>query len=162
MNSQPSNGEFSPLYSPQNRPMVILSVDDEPGILLTRRLLLENAGYQVLSAADGEQALEIFSSQSVDLVLLDYVLPGRDGGSIAQDMKRCKQSVPIILVSASPMPQGALACMDCSIDKGLGPAVLLEKIAEFLTSLSIDSQPLIVDTSVPEEKARERSPKGKW
>ena len=69
---------------------LILSVDDEPGILVTRQLILENAGYEVLSAADGEQALHLFRAHAVDLVLLDYVMPGMDGGVVAQEIKNAK------------------------------------------------------------------------
>jgi CheY-like chemotaxis protein len=113
---------------------LILSVDDEPTILSTRQLILEGAGYQVLSAADGNQALRLFCDEPVDLVLLDYVMPGIDGGLVAHQMKQLKRRVPILLVSASPVPEDTLTCIDYRCDKGQGPLQLLEKISEFLTS----------------------------
>jgi CheY-like chemotaxis protein len=64
-----------------------LSVADEPGILVSRQLILESEGYEVLSSADGEQALRMFAGQPVDLVLLDYVMPGMNGGVVAREMK---------------------------------------------------------------------------
>ena len=82
-----------------------MSVDDEPGILVTRQAILENEGYEVLSAADGEQALRLFAVQAVDLVLLDYLMPGMDGGAVAQEMKNRKPLVPVIIVSASPVEE---------------------------------------------------------
>jgi len=109
-----------------------LSVDDEPGILFTRQKLLQNAGYEVLSAADGEQALHFFTAHNVDLVLLDYLLPGMDGGVIAQAMKLQKPLVPVIIVSASPVEEQNLTCVDCFIRKGQGPALLLETISQLL------------------------------
>ena len=114
----------------------ILSVDDEPGILFTRQKLLQNAGYEVLSAADGEQALHFFATHDVDLVLLDYLMPGMDGGFIARTMKQHKPLVPVIIVSASPVDEQGLACVDCFVRKGQGPALLLEKIKQLLTPLS--------------------------
>jgi CheY-like chemotaxis protein len=59
---------------------LILSVDDEPGILRSRKLILEAAGYDVLNASSGAQALGIFSTVLVDLVVLDYAMPGVNGG----------------------------------------------------------------------------------
>jgi CheY-like chemotaxis protein len=113
----------------------ILSVDDEPGILFTRQTILQNAGYEVLSAADGEQALHFFALHDVDLVLLDFLMPGMDGGLIAQTMKQHKPLVPVIIVSASPVEEDGLTCVDCFIRKGQGPAFLLDKIKQLLAPL---------------------------
>ena len=79
----------------------ILSVDDEPGILQTRQMLLELQGYHVLSAADGAEALRLLAEEAVHLVLLDYVMPGMDGGTVAQHIKNQKPNLPVIIVSAS-------------------------------------------------------------
>jgi CheY-like chemotaxis protein len=111
-------------------------VDDEPGILFTRQKLLQDAGYEVLSAADGEQALHFFTTHDVHLVLLDYLMPGMDGGVIAQAMKQQKPLVPVIIVSASPVEEQGLACVDCFIRKGQGPDFLLDKIKQLLAPLS--------------------------
>ena len=123
----------------QNGRRLILSVDDEPAILLTRHKILESAGYDVLSAEDGEQALHLFSSQRVDLVLLDYVMPGLDGGAVAEQMKRCRHSVPIVLVTASPIPEETVTCVDYRVMKGQGPVQLLEKIAQLLAMPGYES-----------------------
>ncbi len=113
-----------------------MSVDDEPGILFTRQKLLENAGYEVLSAADGDQALHFFAAHDVDLVLLDYLMPGMDGGAVAQAIKHQKPRVPVIIVSASPVEEQSLACVDCFIRKGEGPALLLDKIRQMLNGMA--------------------------
>ena len=136
MDHQPSCANHSCLHGARNGTRLILSVDDEPAILLTRQKILEAAGYEVLNAADGEQALRLFSSEPVELVLLDYVMPGVDGGIIAQEMKRWKKSVPIVLVSASAVPEDTATCVDCRIEKGQGPLLLLETIAQFLIPAS--------------------------
>src|SRR5208337_5017675 len=86
--------ETIPTYD-HKRPHLILSVDDELNLLQTREKLLQFVGYEVLSAADGKKALEIFAAHPVDLVLLDFRMPGMDGGIVAQQMKRRKPRVPV-------------------------------------------------------------------
>lgn len=127
----------------------ILSVDDEPGILFTRQAILEKEGYKVLSAVDGEHALHLFALQAVDLVLLDYLMPGMDGGAVAQEMKKRKPLVPVIMVSGSSVPEHTLTCVDCFIRKGEGPALLLEKVEQLLAACST-KQPLEPRGTLPQ------------
>ncbi len=82
------------------RDAVILCVDDESSGLLMRRLLLESQGYQVLTAESGAEGIAILSAEAVDLVVLDYMMPGADGGAVAETMKKIKPSVPILMLSA--------------------------------------------------------------
>ena len=120
--------------SPNDRAPRILSVDDEPSILHSRELLLQYEGYHVLSAPDGEQALKLFEENPVDMVLLDYLMPGMDGGAVAREIKRQRPSIPIIIVSASPMAHEIRTCVDCILPKGEGPAVLLNKMKQLMQS----------------------------
>jgi CheY-like chemotaxis protein len=109
-------------------------VDDEPVILLTREIILQREGYAVVSAPSGAEAVKAFLWHAVDLVLLDYAMPGIDGGIVAQEMKRRKPLVPVIMVSAANVPQEALACADYVVPKG-ETALLLERITFFLLTL---------------------------
>jgi CheY-like chemotaxis protein len=95
----------------------------------------------VLSAADGEQALRMFAEQPVDLVLLDYVMPGLNGGVVAQEIKRYSPEVPVVMVTACTVPQETLGCVNCRIEKGQSPTVLLEKVAQLLTAFSTHNLP---------------------
>jgi len=122
-----------PTYDHKQRHL-ILSVDDEPRLLQTREKLLQFAGYEVLSAANGEKALEIFAAHPVDLVLLDFRMPGMDGGIVAQQMKRRKPLVPVVMVSANQVPKETLSCVDGFIVKGQRPDVLLAQIKPLLAS----------------------------
>src|ERR1700744_6571916 len=79
---------------------VILCVDDESVGLRIRKLLLERAGYQVITAHDGLSGLEIFAQQQIDAVVLDYLMPGMHGGEVAAKMRAAKPQVPILLLSA--------------------------------------------------------------
>jgi DNA-binding response OmpR family regulator len=111
---------------------LILSVDDEALILHTRQKILEAAGYDVLSASDGEQALGFFAAVLVDLVVLDHAMPGINGGRVAQEMKACRPKLPIILVTGLPLEEETLPGVDWVYRKGEDPALLLAKIRELL------------------------------
>ena len=132
MNSQLFPSEFH-AEVPSNRSKLILSVDDEPIILYTRKQILELEGYTVLSALDGEDALELFDAHPmIDLVLLDYVMPGMDGLAVAREIKSRRPSVPIFMVSAheATLSKMNLQYVDSLISKGAGPVHLLQKIKQ--------------------------------
>ncbi|MGH9607631.1 MAG: response regulator [Terracidiphilus sp.] len=120
----------------------VLSVDDEPGVLLTRQMVLEMAGYEVLNAANGRQALASFDAQPVDLVVLDYRMPGMDGGAVAREMKRRKPLVPVILISAGVVDDDSQACADCFLHKGQGPALLLREMERLIAAMRKHPQPV--------------------
>jgi CheY-like chemotaxis protein len=112
----------------------ILCVDDEELGLQIRRAVLERAGYSVLTALNGREGLDAFSSDPVDLVILDYSMPGMHGGDVALEMRRLRPQVPIILLSAYVnLPTEVTRIVDCSILKGDGPELLLAKVREFLS-----------------------------
>jgi CheY-like chemotaxis protein len=121
MNSQVFPADPSPLPPKKSGRKLILSVDDEPVILLTREIILQREGYAVVSAPSGAEAVKAFLRHAIDLVLLDYVMPGMDGGIVAQEMRRRKPRVPIIMVSANQVPEQSLTCVDRlrEHDKGL-------------------------------------------
>ena len=78
----------------------ILLVDDEKSIHLLYREELEEEGYEVHSAMDGDEALEKFSSISPDLVILDINMPGMNGIVVLRRMKELNPALPVILSSA--------------------------------------------------------------
>jgi len=77
----------------------ILLVDDEPILIKGLKFTLEQDGYEILTAADGEEALRVFSENSVDLVLLDVMLPKMDGVVVCQRIRETS-NVPIIMLTA--------------------------------------------------------------
>lgn len=80
----------------------ILVVDDEENIVELIRFNLERDGYQVLSAGDGNAALELVRTEAPDLILLDIMLPGKDGLTICRELQNDKEHrhIPVILLSA--------------------------------------------------------------
>ena len=67
----------------ENKTPLILCVDDEVVGLRVRKILLERAGYRVLTAEDGRSGIDLFASEPVDAVVLDYAMPGMHGGEVA-------------------------------------------------------------------------------
>jgi len=115
------------------RRSAILCVDDEPNILALRSQLLGIAGYKVHVAKDGAIGLEIFRNELVDLVVLDYDMPGMMGDDVAQEMRRLRKDVPILLVTAFPdLPATCTSIFDATVVKGESPTLLLEKITSLL------------------------------
>lgn len=112
---------------------LVLCVDDEPVGLQVRKILLERSGYRVLTALDGSEGLEIFSSQPVDVVVLDYSMPGMDGGEVATRMRRTKPGIPILLLSAYiGLSAEVISVVDLYMTKGEGASVLLSKLSSLL------------------------------
>lgn len=117
---------------------LVLCVDDELIGLQIRKILLERAGYRVLTAPDGLAGLDLFSNHSVDVVVLDYSMPGMHGGEVALKMRQVKPNVPILMLSAYiGLPEEVTSLVDLSMTKGEGPPVLLEKLNSLLAQPSI-------------------------
>ncbi len=77
----------------------ILVVDDEPNIVELNRMYLEGAGYQVVAARTGPEALDRFRSERPNLVVLDLMLPGADGWTICREIRQ-QGATPIIMLTA--------------------------------------------------------------
>ena len=65
----------------------ILVVEDEPNIVLSLQFLMKKAGFDVRVARDGEEALELVNEQPPDLILLDVMIPKRDGYDVCQTIR---------------------------------------------------------------------------
>jgi CheY-like chemotaxis protein len=114
-------------------PSVILCVDHEPTPLMVRRLMLSIAGYDVLTAADGDAALTSLCRSHVDLVITDHFLPGCTGAQVAAEMKRLKPEVPIVLLTGAPEPPPGSENADLVLPKALEPQEFLTAIANLIT-----------------------------
>jgi CheY-like chemotaxis protein len=116
---------------------LVLCVDDELVGLQVRKILLERAGYRVLTAPDGPSGLEIFSAEPVEAVVLDYSMPGMHGGEVAVRMRHTKPQVPILLLSAyMGLSVEVTSLVDLYMTKGEGAPVLLEKLSSLLHPVS--------------------------
>lgn len=113
---------------------VILCVDDEENSLLLRKLVLQKAGYVVLTATSGKEALRVTDSHSVDLILSDQLMPGMSGTELAQQVKAQFPRLPVVLISGiNEIPADAQVA-DAFLSKVEGPAALCREIAAVLTT----------------------------
>ncbi len=112
---------------------LVLCVDDELVGLQVRKILLERAGYRVVTALNGDLGLELFSSEPVEAVVLDYSMPGMHGGEVAARMRQIKPAVPILLLSAYlGLPAEVTSLVDLYMTKGEGAPILLNKLSSLL------------------------------
>lgn len=82
---------------------VILVVDDEPSSADLLCFVLEWRGYQVLTAHQGQAALEVLSRQPVDLILSDVMMPVMDGIELCMELQRGTfKGIPLVLITAAP------------------------------------------------------------
>jgi PAS domain S-box-containing protein len=111
---------------------LILAVDDEHSGLYFRKLILEHAGYSVLSATGVDEALRLFRANPVDLVLTDHLLGRHVGTEMAREMKRAKPTVPVLLLSGTASVPEPLVDVDAFLSKNEGPERLLQLINDLL------------------------------
>ena len=117
----------------QSKP-VILCVDDEENPLVLRKLVLQKAGYDVVTAQSADEALRLLVSQRVDLVLSDHLMPGTNGSELAQKIKSQSPKLPVILISGmNEIPAGASSA-DIFLSKVEGPERLCREVAAMLAT----------------------------
>ncbi len=80
----------------------ILVVDDDENILSLERTILEQKGFEVTTADSGEQALKLLKQGAFDLVLLDVMMPGKDGFEVCRQIKQDARTrtIPVIFLTA--------------------------------------------------------------
>ncbi|HET8600018.1 MAG TPA: response regulator transcription factor [Segeticoccus sp.] len=93
----------------------VLLVEDDPRVRRVLRLALQDEGYAVAEAADGEQGLVELGARAPDVVLLDLMLPGMDGFSVCRAIRR-ESDVPIIIVSARTDSHDVVAGLEAGAD----------------------------------------------
>jgi|GEM_PF-117894 len=92
----------------------VLIMEDQRGFRQVYRDVLENDGYQVLEATNGEEGWETLYTQKPDLVLLDLGLPIMDGFQVLEKIRRCEQTknIPVIIFSVLGEPRDVKKAMD--------------------------------------------------
>jgi CheY-like chemotaxis protein len=121
--------------TPNQQQQTILCVDDEPNILTSWAELIASAGYHVLTARGGAEAIQQFSAQTVHAVVLDYEMPGMNGGMVAARIRQINSHVPIILHSGGCTPCAEeLGLFDSFVSKGARLATMLATIQGVLTA----------------------------
>lgn len=113
----------------------ILVVDDEPKIIQLTQDYLENAGFSVISAGDGERALTVIQVEKPDLVVLDLGLPGMDGLDVCRSIRKTS-NLPIIMLTARDEETDKLVGLELGADdyitKPFSPKELVARVRSVL------------------------------
>jgi CheY-like chemotaxis protein len=115
-----------------SRKELILCVDDEENQLAVRKMVLEQAGYSVLAAGSGQQALALLAAHPIDLVLSDHLMPGLTGTELARQIKAGNPGLPVILISAVNEIPADAAYADLFMSKLDGPQAMCQNISAIL------------------------------
>jgi len=112
--------------------MLVLVVDDEVKVRTVICQYLKNAGYQTVEATNGVSALEVLKKYPVDLVILDVVLPKKDGIEVCCDIKKSEKPLPVILLSAKTDEEDRLLGFNSGCDdyviKPFSPRELVARV----------------------------------
>jgi CheY-like chemotaxis protein len=109
---------------------IILCIDDDEAILHYEKALLERSGYAVLTTASAHRGLSLVKMRKFDAVVLDYEMPGMNGGEVAWEIKLARPELKVILLSGSDVPSHALAFVDAFVPKLEANQQLLPMIVE--------------------------------
>ena len=130
----------------------ILLVEDEPSLRMLLHDNLEQEGYEVHAVADGLAGLDAWAEQSPDLIILDVMLPGRDGFSVARNLRKQDTRTPILFLTAKSRPKDVVRGFEAGgndyLKKPFGLEELLVRVKVLLTDrrllpLKADDQTII-------------------
>jgi len=116
----------------------ILIVEDEPHVVLSLEFLLQRAGYETAAATDGDEGLDVVRRLHPDVVLLDIMLPKRNGYEVCQAIKADPRlrAIPVIMLSAKGQEVEVLKGLELGaasyVTKPFGNADILEAIRAVL------------------------------
>ena len=124
------------------QPAKILLVDDDPVFVEATKIVLESK-YQVITAHDGEEGLEKARQQKPDLILLDVIMPAKDGFYVCKQLKKDAKlaSIPVIMLTSFaqhkgetdiPVDAGLELEAEGYIDKPISPEALLKQVKSML------------------------------
>jgi len=126
----------------------ILVADDDKNTRLLFSAVLERAGYTVLTATDGEEALSILDREHIDLVVLDIMMPNLDGYEFTRLLRESNNNLPILMVSAKQLPtdkhKGFAVGTDDYMTKPVDDEEMLFRIKALLRRAQIANEHRIV------------------
>ena len=126
----------------------ILVADDDKNTRQLLQAVLEADGYQVITAENGEAALDLIDREHIDLVVLDIMMPKMDGYEFTKTLREANNNLPILMVSAKQLPsdkkQGFLVGTDDYMTKPIDEEEMLLRIRALLRRARISAERKIV------------------
>ena len=133
----------------------ILVVDDEPDVRQYLTAILEDAGFTVLTAADGEEALEMIRRHQPDFISLDLIMPRKSGHKLLYELKKDKAlaRIPVLVVTAHARDELGSGSLQDLLDNAVmsGPGTYLEKPINPLSYVRSIQRALGLDESADTE-----------
>lgn len=121
----------------------VLVVEDQAEMLDLIRLYLQSSGFEVIQAQDGSAALQVVKERPIDLVLLDIMLPGRDGWEVCREIRQ-RSFVPIIMVTAKAEEVDRVLGLELGADdyvtKPFSPRELVARVRALLRRIGFYQQ----------------------
>ena len=114
--------------------MTVLCVDDEDEQLEVRRLVFESAGFEFIGVKKAPEALDLFRAREIDAVILDYWMSGMNGLTLAEEMKKARPNIPIVMLSGFvSLPGEGVGVVDAWFQKSrVDPSVLIERVTNLI------------------------------
>ena len=126
----------------------ILIVDDDKNIRKLMQVVLEREGYEIHTAKDGQEALDVIDSVKINLAIVDIMMPNMDGYEFTKTLREGDEDFPILMVSAKQLPEdrkkGFLAGIDDYMVKPVDQEELLLHVKALLRRAKINSEKKIV------------------
>jgi CheY-like chemotaxis protein len=116
----------------------ILLADDSQTALTMHRMILGGAGYELLTAQDGQEAVDVATAEHPDLILMDVVMPRKTGFEAVRALRKqeATRTIPVIMVTTRAEEKIIEVCFQCGcndyINKPVDGAVLLAKVRSIL------------------------------
>jgi len=128
--------------------MRILAVDDEEHILKLYNAILTGAGYEVVTAHDGEEALDIYYQGKIDLIICDEMMPNVTGNQLIKEIRYENKNIPIIMVTAKSSIDDKGISYDLGVDdymvKPINKEELLMRISALFRRAKIFTEKKII------------------
>ncbi|MDR1241497.1 MAG: sigma-54 dependent transcriptional regulator [Deltaproteobacteria bacterium] len=134
----------------------ILIIDDETGVRFSLRGILEDEGYRVFEAENGETGLQVLEKEEADLVFLDIWLPGIDGPQVLEKIKATRPSLPVLMISGHATIEHAVQAIKQGahdfIEKPLSLEKVLISVARALEFRELQRENLALRSTLPEKR----------
>lgn len=122
----------------------ILVVDDDKNVRFLLRETLELEHYTVFEAKGGEEALDIYGREHIDLVIVDIMMPRMNGYQFTETLREANKKIPILMISTKQLPQdrkrGFIAGIDGYMSKPLDPEELILHVKSLLRRSDVASE----------------------